>query len=184
LDIRGTSIAQAPRSLTFICILFAPTNTHCKSFPFRPVSFPIQPWGTSTSNLHVQYIGLKYTRSYKHKNTTGFSAKRRQLSFNNQTLAAIILIQLNIQGATNARAPLSQTPGSTNFRIQQPNASNISRYHSLLTMTMEPTEKPLLITAFIDCSPLGLFCRVCKVAFSSNETAQRHLKAIKPPRSK
>jgi hypothetical protein len=43
-------------------------------------------------------------------------------------------------------------------------------------MTMEPTEKPLLITAFIDCSPLGLFCRVCKVAFSSNETARRHLK--------
>jgi hypothetical protein len=26
-------------------------------------------------------------------------------------LAAIILIRLNIQGATNARAPLSQTPG-------------------------------------------------------------------------
>ena len=73
-DTRGTRIAWAPRSLTFIRILFAPTNTHCKSFPFQPVSFPIRRRRTSTSNLHVQFIRFKYTRrSYEHKNTSGFS---------------------------------------------------------------------------------------------------------------
>jgi hypothetical protein len=73
-DTRGTRIAWAPRSLTFIRILFAPTNTHCKSFPFQPVSFPIRRRRTSTSNLHVQFIRFKYTRrSYEQKNTTGFS---------------------------------------------------------------------------------------------------------------
>jgi hypothetical protein len=37
--------------------------------------------------------------------------------------------------------------------------------------------EPQPITAFIDCSPLGLYCHVCKVAFTSNETARNHLKS-------
>jgi hypothetical protein len=41
---------------------------------------------------------------------------------------------------------------------------------------MEPTMKPSPITAFIDCSPLGLYCRDCMVAFSSNDSARKHVK--------
>ena len=55
--------------------------------------------------------------------------------------------------------------------------SNEGHYHSTTILTMEPTMEPLPITAFIDCSPLGLYCRDCMVAFSSNETARNHLKS-------
>ena len=46
-----------------------------------------------------------------------------------------------------------------------------------LLLRAAATIEPQPITAFIDCSPLGLYCRVCKVAFTSNETARIHLKS-------
>ena len=54
-----------------------------------------------------------------------------------------------------------------------------SRYHSCLTMTLETSVgQPLLIAAFIDCSPLGLYCRDCEVAFISNKSAEQHIRTI------
>jgi hypothetical protein len=47
----------------------------------------------------------------------------------------------------------------------------------LLRAAAAATIEPQSITAFIDCSPLGLCCHVCKVAFTSNETARNHLKS-------
>ena len=38
--------------------------------------------------------------------------------------------------------------------------------------------QPLLIAAFIDCSPLGLYCRDCEVAFISNKSAEQHIRSI------
>jgi hypothetical protein len=46
-----------------------------------------------------------------------------------------------------------------------------------LLLRAAATIEPQPITAFIDCSPLGLCCHVCKVAFTSNETARNHLKS-------
>jgi hypothetical protein len=55
--------------------------------------------------------------------------------------------------------------------------SNEGHYHSTTILTMEPMMEPLPITAFIDCSPLGLYCRDCMVAFSSNDSARNHVKS-------
>jgi hypothetical protein len=46
-------------------------------------------------------------------------------------------------------------------------------------MTLETSVgQPLLIAAFIDCSPLGLYCRDCEVAFISNKSAEQHIRSI------
>ena len=84
------------------------------------------------------------------------------------------------QGATNTRPSLSQTLADilSNARCypfkRLPLSSDATS--RILATTMEATMEPSPITALIDCSPFGLFCRDCKVAFSCNKSAQNHLR--------
>jgi len=179
----------APPSQTFIRILFFRINTHCYHshsdlyhFLFnngrpQPPTFSFDLFDSGATNTRRQHWFLSQTLSA----IIQWPNAARYHSY----LTAVDLLcphsfqldTLNQHTTSYKQTSAALTNDSCRYLpIRLPNTTSLNCSHFYLILTMEPTMEPLPITAFIDCSPLGLYCRDCMVAFSSNDSARKHVK--------